>query len=162
MLCELTISREGVLEQTDKMKPNKSSGPDKVYTRNYKECRVELSSPLGNLFKKSRSSGDIPGPWKFSHVVPVIQEEDRSLATNFRQMSLTSAVGWLLIQFEATLKKKNSLIKNSQHVLTKGRSCLTNLLSFFSRVRGSGPRDKDCDVSYPCFVRLLIRCHTID
>ena len=59
------------------------------------------------------------------------------MASNYRPISLTSLVGKLLESIIAKkirhdLEKYN-LIYTSQHEFTTGKSCLTNLLTFFLR-----------------------------
>ncbi len=52
-LRDVTITREVVQKEVEKLKKNKSPGPDNIYLRILKECREILSSPLTNVFRKS-------------------------------------------------------------------------------------------------------------
>ncbi|MBW6351355.1 hypothetical protein, partial [Pseudomonas aeruginosa] len=56
-LSTVTISRNDVLKEIDRLKPHKSPGPDEDYVRVLKECRDELSYKLTFIFKKSMQTG---------------------------------------------------------------------------------------------------------
>ena len=54
-----------------------------------------------------------------------------------RPVSLTSIVGKLLksiIRDQVKFLDETKLIYSSQHVFTKGKSCITNLIEFFDRI----------------------------
>ena len=130
-----------------------------------------------HIFRKSVEIGDVPLLWRKGNVVPIFKKGDRGLKSNYRPVSLTSVVGKLL---ESIIAKnirehldKHSLINDSQHGFTKGRSCLTNLLSFYRKVYETADNDKDYDIIYLDFSkafdkvpheRLLnkVRAHGID
>ena len=76
----------------------------------------------------------MPSCWREAGVTPLFKKGKKSEAQNYRPVSLTSIVGKIM---ESILKDviveffdKYSIIKESQHGFTKGRSCLTNLLEF--------------------------------
>ena len=71
--------------------------------------------------------------------------------------------------------EKNVLINNSQHGFRKGRSCLTNLLTFLDKVTGRGSLDsgENVDIVFLDFAKafdkvphkrlaLKLVCHGID
>ncbi len=47
------------------------------------------------------------------------------------------------------------MIKDSQHGVTKGKSCLTNLLSLYNRVFEAADRDENYDVIYLDFSKAF-------
>ena len=51
--------------------------------------------------------------------------------------------------------EKHSLIHDSQHGITKGRSCLTNLLSLYNKVFEAEDRDENYDVIYLDFSKAF-------
>jgi len=90
------------------------------------------------LFKKVLSEEALPVDWKEANVVPIFKGGQRSVAVNYRPVSLTSQICKV---FEAVVWDKivkfldeHELIKDSQHGFRKGRSCLTNLLLFLDQV----------------------------
>jgi len=51
--------------------------------------------------------------------------------------------------------KHNKGIRPSQHGFLKGRSCLTNLISFYDQVTRLGDEGKAVDVVYPDFSKAF-------
>ena len=67
-----------------------------MFARVLKECKEELSQPLTQLFNQSLNESVVPDSWKTANVVPIFKKGDKSIASNYRQISLTSLVGKLL------------------------------------------------------------------
>ena len=78
-MTSLAITKEDVIRQIVKLKPNKSPGPDEVFARVLKECKEELSEPLSTIFNKSLELGIVPESWKVANVIPIFM----------------SGIGWL-------------------------------------------------------------------
>jgi len=83
---------------------------------------------------------EVPNDWKYANMSPISKKRSRSSAKNYRPVSLTSLICKI---FETIIRdtlvkqlENNLLIKDSQHGLWKGRSCLTNHLSFLDIVTG--------------------------
>ncbi len=57
--------------------------------------------------------------------------------------------------YRFTVCLKYQLIKDSQHGFTKGKSCLTNLLSFYNRVFEAADGDENYDVIYLDFSKAF-------
>lgn len=81
---------QGVLET---LKLGKSTGPDNVNNRVLKEVSVALSKPLCDLFNTSMSKSQFPDIWKEANVSPLHKKDDPSLVSNYRPISLLSALG---------------------------------------------------------------------
>ena len=176
-LKDITITKEQVEKEIDRLKKFKSPGPDEMYPRVLKECKDVISEQLTNIFRKSLDSGEVPELWRQANVVPIFKKGNRGLASNYRPVSLTSVVGKLM---ESLIAKnirdhldKHNLINPSQHGFTKGKSCLTNLLSFYNRVYEAADNGDSYDILYLDFSkafdkvphqRLLskVRAHGID
>ena len=142
-----------------------------------KECKEIISETLVSVFRKSLDSGKVPPMWKQANVVPIFKKGDKTLTANYRPVSLTSIVGKMM---ESVIAKnirehleRHKLINESQHGFTKGRSCLTNLLSFYSKVYEAADNGDNYDILYLDFSkafdkvphqRLLrkVRAHGID
>ena len=48
-LNNMVITRENVLNEINRLKPNKSPGPDNIYPKVLKECKEELRLLWGNF-----------------------------------------------------------------------------------------------------------------
>ena len=83
----------------------------------------------------------------------------RSSAENYRPVSLTSLVCKVFesIVRDALVKhlESNLLINDSQHGFRKGRSCLTNLLSFLDTVTGYVDSGSAVDVIFLDFAKAF-------
>ncbi len=161
-LTDILVSKEEVINEVHCLKKHKSPGPDEVFARTLKECSKEVSEQLTNIFNKSLELGEVPETWKQANVVPIYKNKgDRSLASNYRPISLTSTVGKLLESIIAKHIRKHldryGLINESQHGFTKGRSCLTNLLSFYSEVYKAVDNGKAYDIIYLDFSKAFDR-----
>lgn len=79
-------------------------------------------------------SGKVPADWKLANILPIQKKGIREDPGNYRPVCLTSVPGKIMesIMLAATERnlKENSIIRHSQHGFTKGKSCLTNLISF--------------------------------
>ena len=92
-------------------------------------------------------------------MAPLFKKSKRDKPEKYRPVSLTSIVGKL---FESIIKDnivehlgKHSLIKDSQHGFTKGKSCLTNLLSFIDAVTMSVDEGNQLDIVYLDFAKVF-------
>ena len=137
-LSNINIDKEMVRKEIDKLKKTKSPGPDDIFPRILKECKEQLDEPIARIFMKSLDTGIVPRLWRQANVVPIFKKGDKAEGSNYRPISLTSVVGKML---EAIIAKEirkhldeHHLIKHSQHGFSKGKSCLTNLLSFYRKV----------------------------
>ena len=110
----------------------KSIGSGGISPRILKECAYELVPSLTKLFNLSLSTGELPGKWKKGNIVPIYKSGGRTLAENYRPVSLTSIVVKIL---ERVVHKhvmnfltEEHLLCENQHGFRKYRSCLTQLL----------------------------------
>ena len=137
-LRDIVIDAGIVRKELDRLKSSKSPGVDEIYPRILKECKEVLSSPLANVFRESVDNGIVPDLWKQANVVPIFKKGDRAIMTNYRPISLTSVVGKMLESIIASNIREHletyKLINDSQHGFSKGKSTLTNLLSFYRKV----------------------------
>ena len=72
---------------------SKASGPDCVPVVVLKNCELELSYILAELFNKCLKESCFPDCWKVSSVIPVFKNvRERSTAENYRPVSLLPVV----------------------------------------------------------------------
>ena len=115
---------------------DKAPGVDELSPRLLLHFPDEILVPVCMLFEKSLREGQVPEDWRRANVVP-IYKAGTGKAKNYRPVSLTCQ---LCKVFEKLVRDElvehlegNGLLKGTQHGFRKGRSCLTNLLSFLER-----------------------------
>src|SRR5579872_589187 len=123
------------------------------------ELKDLLVKPLLKIFERSLESGIVPQDWREARVSPLFKKGKRYRPENYRPVSLTRIVGKL---FESIIKDnivehldKHSLIRSSQHGFTKGRSCLTNILSFMESVTKNVDEGNPVDIVYLDFAKAF-------
>ncbi len=77
-LNSISITERDVLKCLEKLKVNKSPGPDTISPRILKEAKHEFSIPLTLLVNKSLQSGTMPDEWKFANVTPIFKQGSKS------------------------------------------------------------------------------------
>uniref|UniRef100_K7F0K2 Reverse transcriptase domain-containing protein n=1 Tax=Pelodiscus sinensis TaxID=13735 RepID=K7F0K2_PELSI len=105
------------------------------------------------------STGVVPLDWRIANIVPIFKKGEKSDPGNYRPVSLTSVVCKIL---EKILKEKvvrdieaNGNWDKLQHGFTKGRSCQTNLISFFEKVTDFLDKGNAVDLIYLNFSKAF-------
>ena len=161
-LDSIVISKRMIEKELKSLDRNKACGPDEISSWVLKECAEELSGPLKIIFEESLSQGKLPDCWKWANIVPLYKKGSKENPLNYRPVSLTSVVSKIL---ERLIRKQwvdyleeNELVTQKQFGFRKGRSCVTNLLSFYTRVSESiQERDGWVDSIYLDFKKAFDR-----
>ena len=134
------------------LKESKSQGPDELHPRVIKECVEEIAEPLTIIFRKSLDEGILPDVWKSVNVTAIFKAGKRSLAENYRPISITPICCRIMeriIRDEILLHlNTNKLISIHQHGFRKGYSCITQLLESIEDWSDSIDKGNDIDVIY--------------
>ena len=114
---------------------SKASGPDCIPVVVLKNCELELSYILAELFNKCLKESCFPDCWKVSSVVPVFKNVvERSTAKNYRPVSLLSMVSKVFEKLVnnriVDLLEKCGLFSDFQYGFRSSRS--TDLLTVVS------------------------------
>ena len=103
--------------------------------------------------------GYVPDFYKMSHIFPLHKKDSKSIAANYRPVSLTSHV---VKVFERVIRKKivhhldsNDLVCSIQQGFRSGRSCLTQLLYHFDDAMESLTNRLDFDSIYLDFAKAF-------
>ena len=91
-LDSLVLDPEEVLSILKSLPVGKAVGPDGVSNRILKELANQISEPLTCLFNQSLAKGLVPEDWKIAHVSPIPKNDDTSLPSNYRPISLLSNI----------------------------------------------------------------------
>ena len=87
---EVTVSTQGVQKLLSKLQPNKATGPDDLPARVLKEFAVEIAPALSCIFERLLDTGILPEDWRRANISPFFKKGDRTKASNYRPVSLTS------------------------------------------------------------------------
>ncbi|RMC18977.1 hypothetical protein DUI87_03576 [Hirundo rustica rustica] len=113
---------------------HKSMGPDGVRPKVMRELADELAKPLSIIYQESWLTGEVPDDWKLANVTPIHKKGGREDPGNYGPVSLTSVPSKVMEQFILSVitqhLQDNRGYRPSQHEFRRGRSCLTNLISF--------------------------------
>uniref|UniRef100_A0A8B9CEQ4 Reverse transcriptase domain-containing protein n=1 Tax=Anser brachyrhynchus TaxID=132585 RepID=A0A8B9CEQ4_9AVES len=138
---------------------HKSMGPDGMHPRVLSELAEELAKLLSVIYRQSWLSGEVPVDWRLANVTPIYKKGRRVDPGNYRPVSLTSVPGKLMEQIILSVITRhlqgNQAIRPSQHGFMKGRSCLTNLISFYDQVTRLVDEGKAVDVVYLDFSKAF-------
>ena len=135
---EIKVDKKEIRKLIENLDGNKAMGPDEVAGRVLKECKEELIKPLYDIINCSVNTGRVPMEWKRANIVPIYKSGNKEDPMNYRPVSLTSIVCKLC---ETVIKnqwteylERNNVISGRQFGFQKGKSCVTNLICFYSRV----------------------------
>ena len=113
------------------LNPSKALGPDELHPRVLKELATELGPVFAHLFQQSIDIGEIPKEWSLANICPLFKKSDRSLACNYRPVSLTCVHCKLLEHIVCSNimahLDEHKLLSDRQHAFRKGHSCETQL-----------------------------------
>ncbi|KAK4810354.1 hypothetical protein QYF61_019273 [Mycteria americana] len=114
--------------------------------------RELLTKPPSIIYQQSWLTGEVPVDWRLANVTPIYKKGWKEDPGNYRPVSLTLVPGKLTEQIILSAITRhvedNQGIKPSQHGFRKGRSCLTNLISFYDKVTRLVDEGKAVDVVY--------------
>ena len=103
--------------------------------------------------------GEVPKDWRLANVTPICKKSHKEDLWNYRPVSLTSVPGKVTKQIiwgEITWHVRGIQgIRPSQHRFMKGRSCLTNLITFYDWVTRLVDEGKAVDVVYLDFSKAF-------
>ena len=128
----IAVSKDGVIKLPKGLNPqSKALGPDELHPRVLKELATELGPVFAHIFQQSIDTGEIPKEWSLANICPLFKKSDRSLACNYRPVSLTCVPCKLLEHIVCSNIMAHldeyKLLSDRQHAFRKGRSCETQL-----------------------------------
>jgi hypothetical protein len=150
-MADLQITRNGVLKLLQNLKPHKAGGPDKIAARVLKESATSISTVVTFIYQQSLDTSCTPNDWKQAFVTPIYKKGKRSIATNYRPVSLTCI---LCKTFEHIMVSNimkhldtNSILVDYQHGFRHHRSCESQLLITSSDIARALNNRKQVDMA---------------
>ena len=87
-LANILLTDCEVAQALENLDPNKACGPDNIPGRILKETAREIAPSLCRLFNLSLTLGVFTAAWKRANIAPIFKQEDPSLPSNYRSISL--------------------------------------------------------------------------
>ncbi|KAF1595969.1 UNVERIFIED_CONTAM: hypothetical protein FQV16_0016447, partial [Eudyptes robustus] len=152
-------SREVVSDLLHHLDIHKSMGLDGIHPRVLRELVEVLTKPLSIIYQQSWLTREVPVDWRLANVTPIYKKGQKEDPGNYRPVSLTSVLEKVMEQMILSAITRhiqgNQVIRPSQHEFMKGRSCLTNLISFYDQVTCLVDEGKAVDVVYLDFSKAF-------
>ena len=130
----ISFREDEVHEMLKNINVNKSLGPDDIHPRILHELADMLSAPITVLFNRSVQGEELPHDWKLQYVSPIYKKGQRSLAENYRPISLTCILCKILESMVRSEVLKhllaNNVLSRRQYGFINGRSTTLQLLHF--------------------------------
>ena len=128
---DIVVTKEGVTKLLKGLNLSKALEPDELHPRVLKGLAMELGPVFAHLFQQSVDTGEIPKEWSLANICPLFKKGDRSLARNYRPVSLTCIPCKLLEHIVCSNimahLDEHELLSDRQHAIRKWHSCETQL-----------------------------------
>ncbi|GAB0190170.1 mitochondrial enolase superfamily member 1 [Grus japonensis] len=138
---------------------HKSMGMDGIHPRVLRELEEVLTKPLSIIYQQSWLTREVPIDWTLANVMFIYKKGQKEDPGNYRLVSLTSVPRKVMEQIILSAITQhvqvNQVIRPSQHGFIKGRSCLTNLISFYDKETCLVDKGKAMDVVYLDFSKAF-------
>ena len=152
LLDDITFVINDVKDILIHLKESSAPGPDGLHPKVLKECADNLAKPCHMIFRQSLDEGKLPVDWKSANVTPIYKKGKKSNPLNYRPISLTSVPCKVM---EKIIRNKivdhlesNHLLSKHQHGFRSNRSCLTQLLEYFTEIHDIIDKGDPVDAIY--------------
>ena len=146
----ITVTPNGVEKLLRDLKPDKATGPDMIPARLLKQLSAEIAPALALVFQSSLDCGRVPRDWTMAHVVPLFKKGDKSTASNYRPVSLTSicskVMEHILHSNIMDHLEEHNILTDAQHGFRCKRSCETQLIATIQELARGLSEGKQLDV----------------
>ena len=132
------VEWDEIWEAAMQLNNSNSTGVDGIPSTVIKKCLRCLVKPIQHIVNLILMSSKYPDLWKEGVIRPLFKSGDKTLASNYRPLSLQCSIGKIAekimcSQLEQYLRS-NLLMSGSQHAYQARRSCQTALTEFDSFV----------------------------
>ena len=160
MIClHLKYQKAKLKKILNKLKPDKSPGPDGLHPRFFNELASSLSKPLCQIFMISLNTHTLPNQWKEAKISTIFKKGNKKVASNYRPVSLISIVCKIM---ETIVRnhivdhmKKNKLFSPRQYGFISGRSTTLQLLTILDIWTEALDKGYSIDIIYMDFQKAF-------
>ena len=90
VIQDILITEDQVFKKLEKLKVNKSPGPDGIHPKVLFELKEVITIPLTIRFNQSIKEHCLPQVWKDAHISAILKKGLKRKPNNYRPVSLTS------------------------------------------------------------------------
>ncbi|GAB0202882.1 mitochondrial enolase superfamily member 1 [Grus japonensis] len=127
-------------------------GTDGIHPRALRELVEVLTKLFSTICQQSWLTREVPVDWRLENVMVIYKKGWKEDPGNYRCVNLTLVLGEVMEQIVLSAitqhVQDNQVIRPSHHGFMKGRSCLTNLISFYDKMTCLVDEGKAVDVVY--------------
>ena len=129
-ISDVLLTVEEVCLALNMLDVNKATGPDLIPALLLKNCAVNISPSLCDLFNKSLSSGILPSEWKLANITPIPKKSTFHDVSNYRLISLLSLVSKVFERciYNHLIAHVHQQIYELQYGFLRGRSTTSQTL----------------------------------
>jgi hypothetical protein len=161
-LTDFQFTEQDIESACKELKPDSAPGPDGIPAELLRTARAELARPLHILWRASMDHGSIPPELLLVQICPLHKGGSRSAVKNYRPVALTSHTTKV---FERVVRKvlvshleERVHLPDGQHGFREGRSCLTQLLSFWDTLLEEMEQGRGVVVVYTDYEKAFDKC----
>ncbi len=153
----MEISFTEVYQALCKLDTSKAMGSDNVHPFLLKTNALSIHEQLTTLYNSCLNSSTLPSSWKLHKITPIPKKGDLSDVTNYRPISLLSIPSKVLerIIYDKTIAFIRPKLSAKQFGFLENRSCLTQLLTSYTKVFNSINQKEESDVIYLDFSKAF-------
>ena len=148
-----------IREELNWLDTSKLPGPDGIHPRILFELREFISKPLLIIFQTSWETNNLPEDWKLANISAIFKKGKKSMADNYRPISLTSICCKL---FEKLVRKhindqfnEKGLKTSAQYGFRSGRSLNLQLLKVIDDFTRAMDKHENVHVIYLDFKKTF-------
>ena len=131
----IVVSKDDVTKLLKGLNSSKVLGPDEFHPRVLKELTIELDPVFAHLFQQSIDTGEIPREWSLANMCPLLKKSDRSLACNYRSVSLTCVPSQQKQNVSVTFLESCSLVASDLTLQKRFYNVLSDLCLEMSNIQ---------------------------
>ncbi|XP_076039000.1 uncharacterized protein LOC143024116 [Oratosquilla oratoria] len=132
ILDSMVITVDKIRNALQKLKKNKSPGPDGIHPTVIKELMEDLLEPLRIIYNSSLREGVVPEDWRIAHITAIYKKGNKCDPGHYRPVSLTSVLCKVMesLLWEEVIRhmKENKLFSEKQFGFISGRSTTLQLI----------------------------------
>ena len=135
-LSNIQLTENEVFKAPDGLDPSKACGSDGIPGKLLKMTANTIAPSLCQIYNLSLSQGVVPACWKLANVTPVFKKDDRTLASNYRPISLLSIISKTFERcvYNHCYPHISRRFYHLQHGFLRGKSTVTQLLHVYQEI----------------------------